>query len=85
MAGTPKRASAAEHALRGQPWTLERVQAAQQALLEDFDPLTDWRGSAAYRMQAAQNLLLRFFLETQDSSSAHFPGHFPVQLQRGSA
>ncbi|HKX54590.1 MAG TPA: xanthine dehydrogenase small subunit, partial [Xanthomonadales bacterium] len=64
MAGTPRRASAAEHALRGQAWTLERVQAAQQALLEDFEPLTDWRGSSAYRMQAAQNLLLRFYLET---------------------
>jgi xanthine dehydrogenase small subunit len=77
MAGIPQRARAAEHALRGQAWTLERVQAAQQALLEDFDPLTDWRGSANYRMHAAQNLLLRFYLETHDQ--------LPVQLQRGVA
>src|SRR5690606_31548280 len=41
MAGIPQRASAAERALRGQPWTLERVQAAQQAMQQDFQPLTD--------------------------------------------
>lgn len=77
MAGIPKRAEAAEHALLGQPWTLERVQAAQQAMLQDFEPLTDWRGSSAYRMHAAQNLLLRFYLETQDQ--------LRVQVQRGVA
>jgi xanthine dehydrogenase large subunit len=31
------------------------------AMAEDFQPLTDMRASAAYRMQAAQNMLLRYF------------------------
>ncbi len=75
MAGTPKRATAAEQALAGQELTLERVLAAQQALLHDYEPLNDWRGSAEYRMKSAQHLLMRFFLETQEQA--------PVQLQRG--
>ncbi|HET6564928.1 MAG TPA: xanthine dehydrogenase small subunit, partial [Xanthomonadales bacterium] len=79
MAGTPRRATTAETALRGHAWTLERVQAAQQALLQDFQPLDDWRGSSAYRMKAAQNLLLRFYLENQEQ----MPVQMPVQLQRG--
>ncbi len=83
MAGTPKRARHAENALRGQPWTLERVQAAQQAMQQDFQPLTDWRGSSEYRMKAAQNLLLRFYLETQDQSPKHSPEKLQLQVQRG--
>jgi len=29
----------------------------------DFKPLSDMRASAAYRLQGAQNLLRRFYLE----------------------
>ena len=35
------------------------------ALATDFAPLSDWRASATYRMEAAQGLLLRFFHQTQ--------------------
>ena len=38
------------------------------ALAEDFKPLTDMRASAAYRLQVAQNLLQRFWLETRRDS-----------------
>jgi len=31
----------------------------------DFQPLTDMRASADYRLQVAQNLLRRFWLETR--------------------
>ena len=31
----------------------------------DFTPLTDLRASAGYRMQVAQNLLRRFWLQTR--------------------
>ena len=41
------------------------VARAQTALAQDFKPLSDMRASAAYRMQVAQNLLLRFWLETR--------------------
>jgi xanthine dehydrogenase small subunit len=64
MAGTPKRAAHVEAALVGQLWNEETVKAAQNALEQDFQPLTDWRATAAYRMLAAKNLLMRFFLET---------------------
>jgi xanthine dehydrogenase small subunit len=36
-----------------------------QALERDFTPLSDMRASAGYRMQVAQNLLRRFWLETR--------------------
>ena len=65
MAGTVKRAALAEAALLGQPWTQQSVRAAQAALAQDFQPLSDMRASAAYRMQVAQNLLQRFWLETR--------------------
>jgi xanthine dehydrogenase small subunit len=65
MAGTPKRAAYAEAALSGKPWTEANVRAAMAVLDQDFTPLTDWRATADYRMLAARNLLLRFFLEGQ--------------------
>ena len=64
MAGVPKRATEAEAALAGQPWTEATVRAAMTAMERDFTPLTDMRASAAYRMTAAQNLLMRYFIET---------------------
>ncbi len=68
MAGTVKRAAAAEAALLGKPWTQETVNAAKKALAEDFKPLTDMRASAEYRHQVVQNLLQRFWLETRSQS-----------------
>ncbi|NMM76090.1 xanthine dehydrogenase small subunit [Acidovorax sp. SRB_24] len=65
MAATVRRAAHAEAALRGQPWSQEAVQAAQAALASDFAPLSDMRASAGYRLQVAQNLLRRFWLETR--------------------
>lgn len=65
MAATVKRAAGAEAALTGQAWTKEAVTRAQAALAQDFKPLSDMRASAAYRMQVAQNLLFRFWLETR--------------------
>lgn len=64
MAGTPKRATALEDALRGKAWTQETVDAARDTIDTDFQPLTDWRATAEYRMLTAKNLLTRFFLET---------------------
>ena len=65
MAATVRRASGAEAALLGQRWDEAALQAAQAALALDFKPLTDMRSSAAYRLQVAQNLLRRFWLETR--------------------
>ncbi|WP_372784479.1 xanthine dehydrogenase small subunit [Phenylobacterium sp.] len=65
MAATPRRAAACEAALTGQPWTEATVRAAAEALAQDFQPIDDMRASAGYRLQAAQNLLLKAWLESQ--------------------
>ncbi len=64
MAATPKRARAVEAALAGKPWSMETVEAALPAFAEDYQPISDMRASAEYRLLAAQNLLKRFYLET---------------------
>lgn len=65
MAAIVKRAAQAEATLVGRPWTEAAVQAAQAALVQDFRPMSDMRASAAYRLQVAQNLLQRLWLETR--------------------
>ena len=68
MAAVVKRAAQAEAAIVGQPWTEGTVRAAQQALARDFSPMTDMRASSAYRLQVAQNLLQRLWLETRQDN-----------------
>ena len=63
MAATPKRAKAVEAALVGKPWTMETIEAALPAFAEDYQPISDMRASADYRLLTAQNLLKRFFLD----------------------
>lgn len=60
MAGTPKRAAAVEAALLGQPWGLTAAEAALSAFANDFIPLDDMRASAAYRLEAARAMLIRY-------------------------
>ena len=75
MAATPKRASAVEKALIGQPWNEATVEAAMEKYAEDYAPLTDMRATAEYRALVARNLLLRFYMETTS-------GGAPVQVSR---
>ena len=63
MAGVPKRAAAVEAALAGRDWTLATMKAALPAFAEDFTPMSDMRASAAYRLETAENMLLRYFHE----------------------
>jgi len=65
LAATVQRAPQAEAALRGQTWDEAALQAAQAALAQDFKPLSDMRASKDYRLQVAQNLLRRCWLETR--------------------
>ncbi|GLK65898.1 xanthine dehydrogenase small subunit [Paracoccus kondratievae] len=65
MAGTPKRATGAEAALKGQPFTAETFEAAARAVANDFQPLTDWRATKEYRQTLAANFFRRFWLEQQ--------------------
>jgi xanthine dehydrogenase small subunit len=64
MAATPKRAAAVEAALTGKPWTEATIDAAIPVFETDYQPISDMRASAEYRMLVAKNLLRRFFLET---------------------
>jgi xanthine dehydrogenase small subunit len=73
LAAVPARALHAEQALLGQPWNPATIAAAGAALKEDFKPITDFRASREYRLQAASNLLQRFYLE-------HSASFAPVRL-----
>ncbi len=54
MAAVPKRAGHAEEALLAGGF-----EAAASALTQDFQPIDDWRGTSAYRLTVAANLLRR--------------------------
>ncbi len=64
MAGTPKRASAVETAILGKPWSADTIDAAWNAWEQDFTPMSDMRASAEYRLEAARNMLMRYFLDS---------------------
>ncbi|WP_022953333.1 xanthine dehydrogenase small subunit [Leucothrix mucor] len=68
MAATPKRAARTELALLNQDWDETTVRRAMQALRLDFKPLSDMRATSDYRLQGAENLLYRFFLETRSDA-----------------
>lgn len=66
MAGTPHRARHAERALEGRAFAEPVMRDAMAALAEDYQPMSDQRASADYRLRTAQNLLLRTWLEHGD-------------------
>ena len=68
MAGIPKRAAHVEAALVGKPWTEASIEAAIAEFVKDFKPMTDMRGSAGYRLEAAQNMLRRYFADLSGSA-----------------
>ena len=69
MAATPKRARQAENALIGGRWDGASVAAARQAIAEDFQPIDDFRASAAYRAAVAANLIERLYLESSGGAA----------------
>ena len=74
MAATPKRATACEAALIGQPWTEEAAQAAGSKAGEDFAPIDDHRASADYRLRVAANLFVRLFRELDGKDETQVVG-----------
>jgi xanthine dehydrogenase small subunit len=65
MAGIPERAPACEATLIGKPWSEETIEAAAEAVRQDYQPLSDLRGSAEYRLAAAANLVRGLWLEPE--------------------
>ena len=70
MAATPRRAINCERALHNCALQGSDLRQAQHALTEDFQPISDVRASAHYRMRVAQNLLQRLFAEISDETQA---------------
>ena len=71
MAATPKRAAAAEAALKGLRLEEPRGwEAACQSLASDFRPIDDMRASARYRLETAQALLQKALHEASGEASA---------------
>ncbi|MCA9258902.1 MAG: FAD binding domain-containing protein [Planctomycetales bacterium] len=58
---TVRRAPAAESALSGKAWTHEAFEAAAIAIQDDVAPISDVRGSEAYRRRLAGNVLRKCF------------------------
>ena len=65
MAATIRRAFYCEAEIVGRRWDDETLGRAINALKKDFVPISDMRASADYRLQATQNLLRRFYLESR--------------------
>lgn len=63
MAGVPKRATQVERALEGLPWNERTLEATWDLWNKDFQPMSDMRASADYRLTAARNMLARYLLE----------------------
>lgn len=77
VAATPSRARKAEAALLGKPWNAATIQSVLPILRAEFTPLTDVRGSAAYRTGLITGLLEKFFA---DGASAQFPPERTARL-----
>ena len=65
LAETIRRAVHCEEALQGEIWNEETISKGMDAFAKDFEPITDMRASADYRLRGGQNLLRRLYLETR--------------------
>jgi xanthine dehydrogenase small subunit len=70
IAATPVRAAAVEERARGLSWNRETLAILLDELRAVGTPMSDHRGSGAYRRAVAGKLLERFFFETSASTGA---------------
>jgi len=68
MAATPKRAMLTENFLTGKAWSHAVIAEAMLMLEREFTPLSDARSDAGYRKIAGRNLLMKFFLESENQT-----------------
>ncbi|UOO81224.1 xanthine dehydrogenase small subunit [Uruburuella testudinis] len=69
MAAIPKLAVRTAAALVDKPFEIENLQQAANHLPDEFSPMSDVRAGAAYRMQVAQNLLLKPLLANETAEA----------------
>ena len=70
VAATPMRATEAEQALEGETFAEPAIERAQRILARTLHPISDHRGSAAYRRALAQSLLAKFYWEHRGEAAA---------------
>ncbi len=64
MAATVQRAKRVEELITGRPWGRDALTKLDDTIAEDFDPVTDHRGTRMYRLSVAANLMRRMQTET---------------------
>ena len=69
VAAVPLRATEAEDALVGYAFAESSIERAQMILARTLHPISDHRGSAAYRLALAQSLLAKFWWEQQEEAT----------------
>ena len=80
VAATPIRATAIEARAAGMPWMRATIDALLPLAAETGTPLSDLRGSAAYRRAMTGRLLEKFFADTDEAKrprGRHDPGVMP--------
>lgn len=70
VAATPVRARRTERALLGKPWNADTVRRVLRILANEFQPISDVRGSAAFRQGLIPSLLEKFFHEHAEETAA---------------
>jgi xanthine dehydrogenase small subunit len=75
VAAVPMRATEAEDALVGAAFTdasigRASIERAQKILARTLQPISDHRGSAAYRLALAQSLLAKFWWQQREEAAA---------------
>jgi xanthine dehydrogenase small subunit len=66
VAAQPVRLKLAEEQLIGRAWNRATMASVQQAIARSIEPMSDHRGSAAYRLALAQSLFEKFWIETEE-------------------
>lgn len=70
VAATPLRAVAAEQVALGRVWNVETLELVAEELARSGTPMSDQRGSAAYRRAMLANLARKFFAELNEPENA---------------
>ena len=65
LAEIPKSATNCENFLKNSKFSEDIFEKAKNLLKKDFNPISDMRASKNYRLEVAENLLIKFFIETK--------------------
>lgn len=72
LAATVKHATAAEAFLMGKAWKSDHINKAAELLIDDFQPISDARALALYRIEAAKGLLFKMFYKSTEYFNIHW-------------